>query len=297
MGRAKGEAPPDGVYAPTAIVKNPGKLAGSPRRVALGGLPQIRTCRFPASGSSTHDFAASAIRGPCVDREAASTCRVCCQPPVHESVPPSLPRVPQAGSPGFRGTMRHCDFLTVVSPRFVSFAWRYPGASAVRPRAVPDARPADRSGVCWAGCSWAGLLQGTARISQVPGEPSWPFALFSDPGGTGCALGTNCQRTRRGPRIEPRRRAPTNADFGAQSHGIWSGCLRLAGAVTRHHARLASGCWSQLCRVGFVPTGFLRKVSEIWWSFLLSRAFVARGSVFSFVSPRKPNLSRDTVAT
>ena len=34
---------------------------GSSRRVALGieppGLPQIRTCRFPASGSSTHEFA------------------------------------------------------------------------------------------------------------------------------------------------------------------------------------------------------------------------------------------------
>src|SRR5208337_1424115 len=32
------------------------------------------------------------------------------------------------------------------------------------------------------------------------------------------------------------------------------------------HARLASGCWSQLCRAGFQPAGFLRKVSEHQYS-------------------------------
>ena len=35
---------------------------GSPREVALPGLPRIRTCGFPASGSSVHGFAR---RGRC----------------------------------------------------------------------------------------------------------------------------------------------------------------------------------------------------------------------------------------
>lgn len=28
------------------------------------------------------------------------------------------------------------------------------------------------------------------------------------------------------------------------------------GGSPLHHARLASGCWSQLCRAGFKPAGF-----------------------------------------
>ena len=39
-------------------------------------------------------------------------------------------------------------------------------------------------------------------------------------------------------------------------------CLRLAVEVARHHARLASGCWSQLYRAGFAPAGFHQKVSD-----------------------------------
>ena len=65
----------------------------------------------------------------------------------------------------------HCDSLTLVSPRFVSFAWRYLGASAFRPRAASDARPTDLPGVCDTGCSRAGLLQGNAWVSQVPVKP------------------------------------------------------------------------------------------------------------------------------
>ena len=58
--------------------------------------------------------------------------------------------------------------------------------------------------------------------------------------------------------------------FGAQSHGIWPRCLRFAVEVTRHHARLAAGCWSQLYRAGFEPAEFLRKVSDSLRFVLLS---------------------------
>ncbi len=83
--------------------------------------------------------------------------------------------LPSPGSlgwfPRLSGTMRRSDFLTVFSPHFVSFAWRYLGASAFRPRSATDAQPTDHPGVCCTGCSRSGLLQGTVRISQVPGEP------------------------------------------------------------------------------------------------------------------------------
>ena len=36
--------------------------AGSPRAITHPGLPLIQTCRFPASGSSSHDFAAPPSR-------------------------------------------------------------------------------------------------------------------------------------------------------------------------------------------------------------------------------------------
>jgi hypothetical protein len=74
--------------------------------------------------------------------------------------------------PRFITTMRRSDFLTVFSPHFVSFAWRYLGAPAIRPRSAADAQPTDHPGVCCTGCSRSGLLQGTVRISQVPGKPS-----------------------------------------------------------------------------------------------------------------------------
>jgi len=84
--------------------------------------------------------------------------------------------------------MRHCDLLTVFSPHFVAFAWRYLGAPEFRPRTASGAEPTDHPGVCCTGCSRSGWLHGTVRISHVPGKPSWPFALLFDPGGTEYAL-------------------------------------------------------------------------------------------------------------
>ena len=52
--------------------------------------------------------------------------------------------------------MGHCDLLTAVSPHFVSFAWRYLGAPAIRPRWPQVLRPTDHPGVCCAGCSRSG---------------------------------------------------------------------------------------------------------------------------------------------
>ena len=94
---------------------------------------------------------------------------------------PFAPRGPEGPFPRFNATMGHCDFLTAFSPHFVSFAWRYLGASAFRPRSAADAGPTDHPGVCCTGCSRSGLLQGTVRISHVPVKPVRSFAMFLRP--------------------------------------------------------------------------------------------------------------------
>ena len=52
-------------------------------------------------------------------------------------------------------------------------------------------------------------------------------------------------------------------DFGAQSHGFGTRCLRFAARVARHHARLASGCWPSSTGRDWLPAGFQRKVSDL----------------------------------
>ena len=94
---------------------------------------------------------------------------------------PFAPRGPEGPFPRFNATIGHCDFLTAFSPHFVSFAWRYLGAPAFRPRSAADAGPTDHPGVCCTGCSRSGFLQGTARFSHVPVKPVRSFAMFLRP--------------------------------------------------------------------------------------------------------------------
>jgi hypothetical protein len=100
---------------------------------------------------------------------------------VHNAAPPSLHGVREGPFPRFNATMGRSEFLTVFSPHFVSFAWRYLGAPAFRPRSAADAWPTDHPGVCCTGCSRSGFLQGTVRISHVPVKPVRPFAMFLRP--------------------------------------------------------------------------------------------------------------------
>jgi len=150
--------------------------------VAHPGPPQIRTCALNASGSSRRGFAVPhTIRRFRGDTLARHGVLGVVPTPVHDMAPPSLPGVREGPFPRFNATMGHCDFLTVFSPRFVSFAWRYLGAPAFRPRSAADAWPTDHPGVCCTGCSRSGFLQGTVRISQVPVKPVRSFAMFLRP--------------------------------------------------------------------------------------------------------------------
>ena len=134
--------------------------------------------------------------------------------------------------------MERSDSLPLISPHFVSFAWRYHRSSPVRPHQLGtelwinlelvsrDSKPA--------------VTTETAGSLRFPSDPRVP-ALFLDPGRT--EVRQAIAAPRHGPRLCQQRWLPRAEDFGARSHGIGTRCLRFAMEVARHHARLASGCW------------------------------------------------------
>jgi hypothetical protein len=97
------------------------RLARWPREIALPGLPRTRTCRFPASGSSTDGFALHAacrpfaIRSTFVERaqeHGAALFAVDRMVPSADSAFPPQGRL--GGYPYFAGTTRCYDFSSLV---------------------------------------------------------------------------------------------------------------------------------------------------------------------------------------
>jgi hypothetical protein len=130
--------------------------------------------------------------------------------------------------------MSHYDFLGAFSPHFVAFMRRYLGTSEFRPRSASDDGPADHPGVCGTGCSRPVDFEEPSGSPKFPGNPLDHSPCSPTPAGSSARYGTRGQRTRHGPRLKPRRGLPTTSEvFGAQSHGVWSGCLRLVVAVSR----------------------------------------------------------------
>jgi hypothetical protein len=119
---------------------------------------------------------------------------------------------------------------------------------------------------------------GNGWVSQVPGQPLCPYALFSDPGRIEDAR--PLRRLDVAPDTRTTKAPDKKKDFGAQSHGLGTGCLRFVLAVTRHDARLASGCSAKPGRAGFCyPQG----CDERFLSsnlLPLSQAFLALSSLF-----------------
>ncbi len=60
----------------------------------------------------------------------------------------------------------------------------------------------------------------------------------------------------------PRRRLQRFMNFGAQSRGFGTCCLRFKSDVATTHAKLASGWLARLYREGVEPSGSLQKVSD-----------------------------------
>ena len=138
------------------------------------------------------------------------------------------PRGPSGWFPRFLGTVKHSDFLPPFPRCFVSFASRY------RRCALGFVPAAARRNSCGPGVihriPHPGFIDGGDRTSQVPGGPRCERALLSDPGGTS-ALG----RYRASMLSSTKWKASTpttNTNFGAQSHGLCTRCLRFAGWIT-----------------------------------------------------------------
>jgi hypothetical protein len=71
---------------------------------------------------------------------------------------------------------------------------------------------------------------GNGRNSQVPGEPLRAYALFSDPGETELIRPYNEPAW---PPHATRRRLPRCGNFGAEWHGLGTGCLRFVRRIAR----------------------------------------------------------------
>ena len=161
-------------------------MAGWPRAVAHPGLPQIRTCRIPASGSLA-DGLATRLRSRTHRLEfrvgSATRCSfvyvlsdlgVSATFPSNGSI--SQCPLPSIGSrwgrfPDFKGTMRHSDFPTPFPPRFVSFAWQYHLTFA---HSLPLARKRLAKGL---GQEVEGVLQPQGYQGVQRGQPYRPVVV------------------------------------------------------------------------------------------------------------------------
>ena len=153
--------------------------------------------------------------------------------------PPPGPRGPS--SPASSVLSRHSDFLPSLSPRFVSFAWRYHGNTLI---SLP---PAGRVAVVGPGVGHPVSPSGTASVETTGppkflGNPDSRLPMFSDPG--------------RPVRLRPTTRRPLGPRFlnnegadNASVSGLHSMAFGIAAYVSRdgcppNRARLASRCWS-----------------------------------------------------
>jgi len=115
---------------------HPGRKTSHNRyiRSFVSHLPQIRACTSNAPGSSRCGIAVPHTTGwfrgdTRVRRDVLGVVPT----PRPQRGTPFAPRGPEGPFPRFNTTMGRCDSLSSISPRFVSFAWRYHRSSPVRP--------------------------------------------------------------------------------------------------------------------------------------------------------------------
>ena len=123
--------------------------------------------------------------------------------------------------------MKHSDFLPPLPRRFVSFASRY--RRCALGFAPADARRTSPRARGYSPDSPNRFIDGDDRTSQVPGGPHYERALLFDPGGTS-ALGHYRASMLPSANLDGVG-SRENRNFGAQSHGPLTRCLRFAGWV------------------------------------------------------------------
>ena len=173
--------------------------------------------------------------------------------------PASLPRVQVgASSPASSVLSGRYDFLPLLPPRFVAFAWRYHPSARVSPGPRPSA-------------AVGGLRELVTRYLQ-PGSCRWKRQDLLRSWGTPIVL-LPCSPTPVGPThqaIQCVGAAPAVSTAKAPAF-VLSRLNHTASALAvyasqagspRHHARLASGCWPSSSGRAWLPAGFQRKVSR-----------------------------------
>jgi hypothetical protein len=101
----------------------------------------------------------------------------------------------------------------------------------------------------------------TSRSPRFLGNPSVRSPGSSTPAGPAPLALTGI--TDAAPGLLDGRGSRDNMHFGAQSPGSRTRCLRFAGWVAPPPRKTRFRLLARLCRMGFLPTGFQRKVSEV----------------------------------
>ena len=164
---------------------------GRPRDYSLG-LPQIRACTLNAPGSSRCGIAVphttGSFRGDTLVRHGVLGVVPTPRP---QRGTPFAPRGPGGPFPRFNTTMGHCDSLPSISPRFVSFAWRYHPCVPCSSPSAPDVGP-------WIILEFVYRCSIRRLIGKRQGLPSSRETRLiirqcsSDPGVTRHACGSRC---------------------------------------------------------------------------------------------------------
>ena len=121
------------------------------------------------------------------------------------------------------------------------------------------------------------LSAGDAGISQVPGEPNVPMPCSLTPAGP--TSPGHCGGSA-WPPFTARRRLPHCGNFGAQSHGLGTSCLRFARWVTHIGRKTRFWLLAKLYQAGLFTRRVPRKVSEMYslHHFPLSQASLAQAA-------------------